>query len=292
MGKKTGKITYNVHERGRGKSIGKDRRFDLRALATLVNGEEVQERVTNRDLKGFYGHVVRMKYGIQPPEMVVEDGKTIYIDPAVVTTHLSADDDGNITHETEFLDTAAGEMAERLHNSRQGGFSSAIFAKPRGPVDVPLVFAGFDYVFEPNYTTNRGYLLDSTGGGFDGMMLDAVMADWTAGTAAMKAMYDSIERDHTLAMQTMDRLREENEELMSLLAARGTANAAGVIVLDSTGGEQVRPMIVSKRATSQFARNANAFQNAALVGFDKLPDDKPDAPDDATLAAAKQRYGV
>ncbi|MFM0608633.1 hypothetical protein PQR05_29305 [Paraburkholderia sediminicola] len=292
MGKKTGKITYNVHARGRSKSVGCDRRFDLRVLAALVNGEEVQERVKNRDLKGFYGHVVRMKYGFQPPEMVVEDGKPIYIEPAVVTTHLSADDEGNITHDTEFLDTVPGEMAERLHNSRHGGFSSAIFAKPRGPVDVPLIFSGFDYVYEPNYTTNRGYRLDSTGGGMDGLILDAVMADWTAGTAAMKALYDSIERDHMLALQTLDRMREENEELLSLLSARGTDNATGVIVLDSTGGEQARPMIVSKRATSQFARNASAFQSASLVGFDRLPDDKADVADDATLIAAKQRYGV
>jgi len=291
MGKKTGKITYNVRERGR-KFIGKDRNLDTRALASIVNGNEVQERVKNRDLHGFYGHIVRMKYGIQPPEMVVdkETGKPVYIEPALVTTHLKADDDGNIEHEAEFLDTAAGELAERCFNSRKGGFSSAIFAKPNGPVDVPIIFAGFDFVFEPNFTTNRGYMLDSTGEGFDGMMLDAVMADWTHGMAAMKTMYDSIMRDHDLALATMARLREENEEMLSMLSSRGTANENGVIVLDSTGDEQTRPMVVSKSATRAFMARANAFSAAKCVGFEKLPAEETKG--DAVLDAAKQRYGV
>jgi hypothetical protein len=290
MGKKTGKITYNVKERGR-QFIGSDRNLDTRALAALVNGSEVQERVKNRDLRGFYGHVARMKFGFQPPETVYNDGKAIIIEPALVTTHLSADEDGNITHESEFLDTDAGQMAQRLFDSRHGGFSTAIFAKPRGPIDVPLVFGGLDYVFEPNYTTNRGYLLDSTGGVMDGVLLDAVMADWQAGTVAMKALYDSMERDHILALETLQRLREENEELLSLLSTQGTPNAAGVVVLDSTG-EGTRPLVVSSRATQRFTRDARGFHNATLTGFDKLPDDKGAPDDDAALKAAKRQYGV
>lgn len=291
MGRKTGNIKYNVRERGR-KFVGKDRNLDLRATAALINGDEVQERVKNRDLIGYYGHVIRMKFGIRPPEWVMDDGKQINIEPAVVTTHLSADEEGNITHDTEFLDTDSGAMAERLFNSRTGGFSSAIFAVPRGAVDVPTIFAGFDYVFEPNFTTNRGYMLDSTGDGMDGLMLDAVMSEWTQSTAAMKAIYDSIQREHNIALQAMEKLCEENEELISILSARGATTSNGVILLDSTGEGHSRPMIVGKRGTADFLSRTNAFKTGAIVGFAPLPDDKPASPDDPALAAAHRYYGV
>jgi hypothetical protein len=288
MGKKTGKITYNVRERGR-KFIGQDRNIDCRALAALVNGNEVQERVKNRDLRGFYGHILRMKFGFNPPETVIdkESGKTIYIEPAIVTTHLSADDDGNVTHEAEFLDTLPGEAAQRLFESKQGGFSSAIFAKPQGGIDVPLMFGGFDYVAEPNYTTNRGYMFDSVEPvGMDGMMLDAVLADWNLSQAMHKALYDSLARDHELAMQSIQAMREENEELLSLLSR--APQGAGVVVLD--GVDATRPLIVSKTASDALSRRVRAFSRGSVVDFE--PEPKEDAKDDAALRAAKQQYGV
>jgi hypothetical protein len=287
MGKKTGKITYSVRNRGR-KHIGQDRNLDCRALGALINGDEIQERVKNRDLRGFYGHILRMKFGFNPPETAIdkETGKVINIEPALVTTHLSADDDGNITHEAEFLNTLAGEAAERLFNSRQGGFSSAIFAKPHGGVDVPLMFGGFDYVAEPNFTTNRGYMLDSVDGGMDGMMLDAVLADWNMSQVMHKALYDSLARDHELAMQAVQALREENEELLSLLSR--APQGAGVVVLD--GVDSTRPLIVSKTAGDELSRRVRAFSRGSVVGFE--PEPKEDPKEDAALRAAKQQYGV
>jgi hypothetical protein len=287
MGKKTGKITYNVRERGR-KFIGQDRNLDCRALAALINGNEIQERVKNRDLRGFYGHVVRAKYGFEPAETVFDDvsGKPVFIEPALVTTHLSADEDGNVTHEAEFLDTESGELAARLFDSRQGGFSSAIFAKPIGGRDVPILFGGFDYVAEPNYTTNRGYMLDSTGGAFDGLILDAVLADWTMAQGAAKALFDSLARDHEVAMQAIQALREENEELLSILSK--SPKDAGVVVLD--GVDSTRPLIVSKTASDELSRRVRAFSRGTVVDFE--PEPKDDVPEDAALRAAKSQYGV
>ena len=291
MGRKTGKITFNVRERGRS-YVGSDRNYDMRALQALVMSGAVQERVKNRDLTGYYGHIIRMKFGIQPPEFVIVEGKTINIEPAVVTTFLEADGEGNITHETEFLDTVPGAIAERLFNSRTGGFSSAIFAVPRGPIDVPTIFAGFDYVFEPNFTTNRGYMLDSTGDMMAGLMLDAVTSEWNHSASAYKAIYDSLDRDHSMALQTIETLRLENEELMSLMVRAGRAgNDTGIVMFDSTGGEQSKPFTVSKRPNDAFKARARSFANAQLVAF--APEDgEKDAVDDAVLAAAHRQYGV
>ncbi|KVN83422.1 hypothetical protein WJ68_16025 [Burkholderia ubonensis] len=277
-----------MHDRGR-QFIGKDRHFDLAALAALVNGNEVQERVKNRDLNGFYGHWIRARFGLTPPESIVFDGRMVNIEPAFVTTHLSADAEGNITHEAEFLDTNAGAIAERLFKSKQGGFSSAIHAEPRFGKHMPTVFAGFDYVFEPNYTTNRGYVFDSAGFGSDQLLFDAVAHEWQMSNAMMRALFDSMQADHLLAMQTIERLSEENAELLSLAAKSDPK--PGAVLLDSTGGHTA-PLVVGMRATSDFLKRAQAFSTGKLVQFDKLPSDDQDEPDDPAMAHMMRGLGA
>lgn len=281
MGQKTDKISFNVRQRGR-EHRGKDRNFDLRALCSLVNSPEVQERVKNRDMVGYYGHWQRMKFGLTPPETAIVDGRNINIEPAIVTTFLRADADGNIEHETEFLDNASGNIARRLHNSRTGGFSSAIHAVPRGGVDVATIFAGFDYVLEPNFTTNRGYILDGIDGGMDGMIFDFVMQDINQSNAAMSAIFDSLQGDHMIALQTVQRLQEENEELLSMMASK-----SGKTVLDGIG-ESHRPVMASRSATAAFAQAARTFSGAELARLEKLPD--PDG--DMVLDQVAQHYGI
>jgi hypothetical protein len=287
MGSKTGKITYNVHERGR-QYVGKDRSFNLGALAALVNGNEVQERVRNRDLNGFYGHWIRMKFGLNPPESIVFDGKVVNIEPALVTTYLAADGQGNITHEAEFLDTDAGSIAERLYHSKQGGFSSAIHTAPNVRPSLPTIFAGFDYVYEPNYTTNRGYMFDSTMPD-DQTLFDAVVQEWQMSNAMMRTIFDSMQADHMLAMQTIERLQEENVELLSL-ASRAAQN--GSVLLDSTGGF-VAPLSVSSRATAEFHARARSFSTGTLVPLETLPDENgtPEA-ENSVIAQARRAWGV
>lgn len=286
MGKKTGKIRYNVQQRGRAHR-GKDRNFDLRAMAALVNSPEIQERVKNRDMIGYYGHWQRMKFGLVPPETAIVDGKVINIEPAIVTTYLRADEDGNIEHETEFLDNPSGKIAARLHDSKAGGFSSAVFAKPRGNLDVPTVFAGFDYVLEPNYTTNRGYVFDGimhegVEADREIMLLDSVMHSQHA-LSAMNVLYDSLQNDHLLAMQTIARLLEENEELLSM-QSRGGA------LLDSVDGAGQRPMLTDKRATAAFMQRSSSFRGANLAGFERTAEEAKQ--EDASLTALHRHYGV
>ncbi|WP_204117377.1 hypothetical protein [Paraburkholderia sp. C35] len=283
MGTKTGKITYNVHDRGRN-FTGKDREFNLPALSALVNGREVQEKVRNRDLTGFYGHWIRARFGLTPPESVVFDGRMVNIEPAFVTTHLECDDKGNITHEAEFLDTDSGSIAERLFSSKQGGFSSAIHTLPRLSPSVPDIFAGFDYVFEPNYTTNRGYMFDSAA--FDDQtFLDSVVQEWQLSNAMMRTLFDSMQADSALMMQTIERLQEENAELMSI-ASRVPGN--GTTLLDSTGGF-VAPLSVSSSATAEFRARARSFSTGTLVELEALPDEQEAAATESPARSLARR---
>jgi hypothetical protein len=276
----TDTIRYNVNDRGR-QHRGQDRHFDTRALAALINSPSVQEQVRNRDLVGYYGHWQRMRFGMRPPETVIVDGKSVNIEPAIVTTFLRADPDGTIEHRTEFLDTASGKVARRLAKSKTGGFSSAINAVPRGGQHIANDFAGFDYVLEPNYTTNRTYLFDGVQAIPDGSIFDFVMADHYQSTERMAALYDSLQGDHMMAMQTIQRLMEENESLLS-------AATTGRAVFDGVGLDAIAPRLVSKVATDHFARTAAMFKNATLAPLDKLPDPRGDM----VLDQVQQHYGV
>lgn len=282
MGQKTERIRFNVTDRGR-KHRGQDRKFDMRALAELINGPEVQERVRNRDMVGYYGHWVRRMFGLEPVEFGVHAGKGLNLEPALVTTYVSADDQGNVEHESEFLDTSAGKIAARLHASKTGGFSSAIGAKQRGGKDVPYIFAGFDYVIEPNYTKNRGYVLDSVTADEGEAVFDSVASEFSSSIAAMNALYDAAQADHTLALETIARLEERIVEYESMLVAGRTG-----VVLDSAGAQ---PLLVSTAATSQFERMTSMFSTAALAPMESASDDD-DEPPVPGLNAAQRHYKV
>ena len=216
--KRTGIITYNVNTRGR-KHLGKDRVFDTAGLAKLVNSPAVQERVKHGDMLGYYGHWPRVKFGMNPQEGGIVGGKVVSIEPAVRTVHLKAMPDGTIEHEEEFLDTESGKLALRMFNSKAGGFSSAIEARPAGNMHVANGFFGFDYVFEPNYSTNRGYsaMLDSCTED-ELAMFDDVRA-YQGMLEGTNLILDRIQADYDSLLASHARLLEENEVLTGMLAS-------------------------------------------------------------------------
>lgn len=159
MSKKTRTITYNLADRGRAHN-GVDRSdLDIRSAVNRINALDVQELVSSGDLYGYYGHELRARFGMNPPDVWVnpQTGENIRIEPALRTIELSADNDGNVTTRHEFLDTDSGKYSQRLYANNAGGFSSAMLRRMNeaGKYEV-TGFAGFDYVRQPNYNTNRG----------------------------------------------------------------------------------------------------------------------------------------
>jgi len=227
-------ITYNVRERGR-KARGQDRNFDTVALASMINSPAVQETVRHGDMLGYFGHWPRIKLGMALAESGIVNGVTVSTPIALRTIELSADNDGTIRHRAEFLDTNEGLIAAQMFKSKAGGFSSAIEAMPRTDPIVPRAFHGFDYVIEPNYTTNRGHkiVLDSIGQGEDAeelmALLDAAVGESTQAATILNAMFDSLSRQHTQALEALTRVAQENDLLIGRLA-RGNPR-----VLDSVG---------------------------------------------------------
>ena len=71
--------------------------------------------------------------------------------------------DGQVSHTQELLDTETGKIVAGLHASRVGGFSWACQGKD-GRQSRPSIlsgFSGFDYVLQPGFSGNRGYVLES-----------------------------------------------------------------------------------------------------------------------------------
>lgn len=246
-------IRYNLKDRGR-RYRGKERNFNIAQIAAAINSPETQERVKNRDMHGFYGHWPRVKFGMIPNEGVMDGQDTApRVIPAFITTYLQAFPDGTVEHRAEFIDTEPGQVAAKLHASKVGGFSSAIDEmNPR--------FFGFDYVLEPNFSTNRGYSLDSAAG----MTLDDVeQAVRDEQLHAMSILLDSVNAERKAVSDVIERLQAENEELLSMLSSVKPDAAA---TLDSTAAG-IRPLAVSKGPAERLRREASRFMGAHLLNF-------------------------
>lgn len=279
----TDHITYNVTDRGR-KARGQDRNFDTVALAKLVNGPSVQEKVKHGDMLGFLGHWPRIKFGMEPAEGGVVDGKAVVMPTAVRTIELSASPDGTITHRTEFLDTEHGEAALRLFKSKAGGFSSAIDAVPGTSPAITRGFYGFDYVYEPNFTKNRGHSITLDGVGEDmAGLLDAVLLMAGEGDVEMRALFDSLHGQHLSALEAMERLSRQNDWLINRLAKIKGTDAA---MLDSVLFEDSRIAPVRAVSIPDYER----FKTERLESLDSLPvTDSVEPTTDSDFA--ERRYG-
>ncbi len=274
----TSLITYNVRDRGR-KARGQDRNFDTAALAALINGPAIQEKVKHGDMVGYFGHWPRVKLGMEPQEGGIVDGRVVSVSPALRTLELQADPDGTIRHRAEFLDTNEGMIAARLYQSKAGGFSSAITPLPGTNPVLPANFHGFDYVLEPNYTTNRGHkVLDGADQAASEReellaMLDGAVGESMMAAVSINRLFDSLHQQHQLALQTLERLARENDLLIGRLAAGQSGS-----VLDSAG---VAPL----RANP--APDFERFRSMELAPLQRIADEES-----AGSKAAERELGV
>lgn len=214
---RTGVIRFNLKERMRTYN-GTERNFNIKALVNVINGEKVQERVRLGDLNGYYGHYPRIKWGAEPGESRVDNGKMVILEPCCRTIKLKAYDDGTIEHEQEFLNTELGRKAWERLQDKSGGFSSVI------TTGANYDFHGFDYVNEPNYSSNRPYTtLDSVNASTEGevfvmddvgdinkaerqMLLDSI-ALYTSENEQLKA-------ENALLTDSITNLSSQNDELL------------------------------------------------------------------------------
>jgi len=253
---KTPIIRYSLKDRGR-KHTGQPRNFNIKAIFDDINSPARQEIVASRGMIGYYGHLPRIRSGMEPSEGFVDNGKYVPVEPAFVTTHLKMSMDGVIEHQAEFADTKSGILAAKLFDGSIGGFSSAIDEKRPE-------FFGFDYVVQPNYLGNsfRGVALDNAYGVNIGSLLtydDIYAAERDEHAQSMIMLLDSSNAARELANETIERLKLENEELLSLLAKKGISQPGA---LDSA----VMPLTVDHSGNSRILDDVSSFRS-----MDRLP---------------------
>ncbi|MGK7251014.1 hypothetical protein ACSNOU_18340 [Acinetobacter oleivorans] len=207
----TKKLEYNLNDTGR-TYTGKDRsNIDVKSMIEAINSRVIQEEVEAGDIKGFCGHQIRQLYGIRPPESVIIDGKTIYIEPAIRTVSLKALDDGTVIHRQEFYENEAGEHVMRQYKAKVGGFSTAVNYFVDGPTLRTNVFAGFDYVFSQNYLQNACIGVFDSAVAHEAMPIINKMLE-----SEIVALYDNIyssNQDYEYIQAMTKRAREAEREL-------------------------------------------------------------------------------
>lgn len=250
-------IRYSLKERGR-KYTGQARYFNIQKIFDSVNGDACQETVASRGMIGYYGHFPRIRFGMNPAEGGLDGGKYVPVQPAFITTHLKVTMDGMVEHQAEFLDTAAGQVAEKLFFQKVGGFSSAIDEKrPQ--------FYGFDYVLQPNFLDNsfRGVALDDALSGNTGDLIydDVYAAEQEEHARSMIVLLDSINTEREATSAVIERLQAENEQFLSILAAKGIdANS----ILDAVA---VAPLVVPTSPINMMQNDREYFHSV-----EKLPE--------------------
>lgn len=166
------KCEYSLFDQGR-KYTGNHRKYVLENAQAIAVDPAIRERIGLRECLGFYGHgrrVMAKKMRIGEVEAVkLPDGTSIVVSniPSNVTTALEVRGDGTIYHEQELLDTEPGRIVAQLNTSKIGGFSWACPGTDGGRTKPTTLagFEGFDYVLNPGFSANRGYVLESADAG-------------------------------------------------------------------------------------------------------------------------------
>lgn len=279
MSRFTKKITYPLTDRGY-KYNGENRNdLDIKATINLIRSPQVQELVKKGAILGYYGHQVRELFGLNPPETTIVDGKEIRIEPAVKTTWLEVDDDGNVTHQQYFFENDAGEHAYRQYKAGVGGFSSAFYSPYRNGRRVPEGFFGYDFVLRPNYDDNRGF------GMFDGLMLDSI--DGTADTlkkqylqGSVLQMYDHIHQSAAV-YQVSDFYKSQAEasertlhQVMQRQTKRKQRMAERQHLKEQQTKEERLNSLLDSMPLDEFLHHADSFLSANIKQSD-LQETKP-----------------
>ena len=273
MHMKTEILKYNLHDRGR-KHTGQDRsNVDVSAMIQRINSPDTQELVSTGGLLGYYGHQIRQRFGMMPPETAMIDGKKIHLEPAFKTVLLKAHPDGTVEHQAEFLNNETGQFVANQYKAKVGGFSTAVSYVQNGLKLIPKLFAGFDFVFQPNFATNIG----------NGVLLDGLFCNDET------ALFDSIENDAAQAqlaqvlelsiVQSYDNihaqmaLMQQNEQAMDVIQRDIDRQSKYAEIKAKQMQDKFDACTGETRSFDAVLNDANSFLSADLNKLEQKADD-------------------
>jgi len=288
------KCRFNLFEEGR-KYTGHHRKYILENARNICYAPETREGLRLREKLGYFGHGRRQMAGkvqIAETERVeMPDGSMAVIEnvPSSVTTFFEIDKAGNVDHHQEVLtETQPGKIVSALNKSKIGGFSWAMGGQDGGPHSATRVssFEGFDYVMNPGFSANRGYILESADS--VDMVLEGICKSGVDEAVAGKYLESWKLSAQTYAIELEDRLAnaevlesalvENNEKLteqVSQLIAQLNARRELVTECAKTSTivvpQEVKDALISMASESDFRSIMAFFESATAANLSRYP---------------------
>ncbi|WFQ78102.1 hypothetical protein PXH59_00195 (plasmid) [Xenorhabdus sp. SF857] len=256
---------FNIFDTGR-KYTGKQRGYVLDNVKSVLNSPEVQEKLRLRELVGYVSHGLREMSGKltlgETLPVKLPNGQMTVVNalPSNVTIELSIDDEGNLSHTQEVLDNDEGRKLLGLHNSRIGGFSWACGGAKLGGNTLINSFCGFDYVHNPLFATNRGYILDSAEEEFDRQTVLDNLASAGIPKEQSASVLDSF--NNSVAFEALH-YRTMVLDAQQVIASQDEEKQKIQQILDRTV-EQVETLKIENTSRKQFFKQ---LQNASHISI-------------------------
>ena len=320
---RTIRATFNILDTGR-TYTGKQRDYIIDNVKEVINSPAVRERLRLRQLQGYFGHTMRElagKLNLTAKNVLnLPNGQQIVADaiPGCVTTDLSIDDTGNVTHVQEVLDNDEGNKIWSLHKNRIGGFSWAASGGTSGGNTLISSLFGFDYVPDPLNANNRGWVMDSNEEVADrntllkalkdegiekpGTVLDSWYASMTFANNKYQAQIGEIEimlldanQENEALQQVNDSLSSRVETLETLVTERQQAYEAELQQINDSHAAVLAKLQQSherQRKADEAKRKAvlEAFGNQSAVSIPSAVLDALASPDSVNAMQPVQDF--
>lgn len=292
---------FNLFKEGR-KYTGHHRNYILESAIKTCYAPQTREKMGLREAVGYLGHGRRelaRKLSLSEVEAIkLPDGSTILTEniPSNVTVAFEVAKDGTVTHSQEILETAPGRVVDGLNSSRVGGFSWACGGFDGGVGGGTKVtdFHGFDYVMNPGFSANRGYILESAGDA--DFVLESVAKitgmpekeaeKWLRHWVSSSILENALLKENTMDIAAeADALAEELEEQGRLLESansriismESTAARRKAVILEAAQKsvvvvpEEVLQAMMGLADENDFGKVVSFFENARRVNTSTLP---------------------
>jgi hypothetical protein len=296
------KCKFNLFNEGR-KYTGHHRNYILESAVRTCYAPETREGIRLREKLGYLGHGRRQlarKLALAEVEPVkLPDGTMIIVEnvPSNVTVFFEVGKDGTVEHHQEILESDPGRVVTGLNASRVGGFSWACGGADGGPLGTTTVtrFHGFDYVMNPGFSANRGYILEDADGKGRDMILESIckagvddkkaeqyLNSWVASVQFRAADLEKRLEEAAIyedsLRQTTEQQAQEIETLKQAVSGHeGAAEARKRLILECASRNvvaipgRVIEAMVSMADERDFFEIVSFFESASRCDINSLP---------------------
>jgi len=293
--------SFSLLDTGR-KYTGRHRKYVIGNARDICYSPAVREVIRLREAFGYYGHGRRILAGRhdltvgEVSILTMPNGQQAMVSnvPSNITVAFDVGEDGQVTHTQEILDTETGKIVAGLHSSRVGGFSWACPGED-GKQSRPTTlsgFSGFDYVLQPGFSGNRGYVLESAQGDLilesvaavvgNATRAEQLVAGWRLDAQRrMEAMEDAVIEGENRLVEVMaerDELVEQLQRAESDISKAKTdlatekAHFRGILKnIEANLPFFIPEAVMHEMLEGDFTRARGIFENARRFDFSQFP---------------------